>query len=61
MAEPSWQSPHRAKVGELPLLRKALDDTGVYLRADGTARSYVKVIGAVSSSVGSVAIERSPK
>jgi len=45
----------------LPLLRKARDDTGLYFRADGTARSYVKSIGVVSPSVGCVAIECSTK
>lgn len=41
----------------MPLLRRARNDTVVHFRADGTARSYVKVIGAVSPSVESVAIE----
>lgn len=61
LAGDSWQSPHRAKVVPLPLLQRARDDTVVCFRADGTARSYVKVIGAVSSSVGCVAIECSTK
>jgi hypothetical protein len=39
------------------LLREARDDTGVHFRTDGTARSYVKVAGVVSPSVGCVAIE----
>ena len=51
----------KAKTTSLSLLREAHDDTGVYFRADGTARSYVKVVGVVSPSVGCVAIECSTK
>jgi hypothetical protein len=57
----SSQSLYGAKVVRLPLLPEAHDDTSVYLRADGTARSYVKFVVVVSPSVECAAIECSTK